>query len=177
MPEDEKKGQVFYAAGWKPEPYEPREASWADDSKHVKLSDYQVIVNDGNGYSWKLQCSVTGKDYKSAWSCEEADVLVSVEDGCLVLKKPDEETGAYLKLPKMADASSTPHVDKTRCGVFVTLPKVGAKAPPTPLTEEQLGTSPIVQMTSAPPLEDELKRIGEEQAAYKAKKAALAAGA
>ena len=172
MPDDKKPG-VWYAAGWRPEPYEPREAAWADSSPHVRISDYQVVRNDANAYSWKIQCQVTGKDYQVAWKGEEKEVLVSIEDGCIVLKNEGEETGAYLKLPKTADPSAAMHVDRPpRGGFFVTLPKMGAKAAPEPLSQDVLGTGPIVQQDRAPPLEDELKRIGEEQARRKAAKAA-----
>jgi len=159
-----KKPVVYYAAGWKPEPYEPRESAWADSSPHVKISDYHVVRNDENGYSWKLQCHVTGKDYKSAWKGEEKDVLVSIENGCIVLKNPEEETGAYLKLPKMANASATPIVDKPeRGGVFITVPKSSAKGAPEPLSIKILGMEPRVVQDRAPPLEDELNAITAKQ--------------
>ena len=163
--------QKYYAAGWKPEPYEPREASWADDSPHVKISDYHVVRNDENAYSWKIDTVVTGKDYKAAWKAEkDEDVLVSIENGCIILKNPEEETGAYLKLPKKANAGFEPIVDKPpRGGLFVTMGKTGAKAAPAPLSEGILGTGPRIVRERAPPLEDELSRIAEEQVAWKAK--------
>ena len=162
-------GQKYYAAGWRPEPYEPREESWADDSPHVKISNYHVVRNDANGYSYKLQTYVTGKDYKEAWKGEDETVLVTIENGILILKNPEEETGAYLKLPKAADSSFTPVVDRVKSGLFVTVGKKGAKSAPAPLSQDILGTGPVVQMDRAPPLDEELERIGREQAARAAK--------
>jgi len=166
---EDKKPQVYYAAGWKPEPYIPREEAWADSSPHVKLSDYNVVRSDANATSWKFECHVTGKDYQTAWtrSGEEKDIVVSVEDGCIVLKNPGEETGAYLKLPKTADAAATPIVDKPeRGGLFVTLPKKGATAAPEPLSIKILGMEPRVIQDRAPPLQDELDAITERQKAW-----------
>lgn len=168
----EKPAQVYYAAGWKPEPYTPREESWADTSVHAKISDYRVVRNDANAYSWSFELHVSDKEYKLAWKGEADKVVASIEDGCLVLKNPEEETGAYLKLPKAANASATPTIDAPpRGGFFVTLAKTGAKAAPTPLSEDILGTGPIVQMDRAPPLEEELERIGREQRERAAKAA------
>ena len=165
--------KVYYAGGWKPEPYEPREASWADESPHKKISDYHVARSDENAYSFKIQCHVTGPDYKEAWKGEEKSVLVSIENGAIVLKNEGEATGAYLKLPKKADTSAEVTVDRPeRGGLFVTVPKIGAKAAPEPLSIQILGMEPIVQMDRAPPLEEELARITAEQerrAALKAK--------
>jgi len=158
------KPQVYYAAGWKPEPYTPREASWADDSPHAKISDYHVVRNDENAYSYKIQCGVSGKDYNAAWKGEEKDVLVTIENGCIILKNEGEETGAYLKLPKAAIQSGEPIVDRPpRGGLFVTVPKATAKGAPAPLPSGVLGTDPIVQMDRAPPLEEELAKITERQ--------------
>lgn len=174
--EGEKKPQVWYAAGWKPEPYIPREEAWSDPSPHVRLSDYSVCRNDKTGWSWKIQCHVTGKDYKTAWKGEEKDVLVSIEDGCIILKNEGEETGAYLKLPKMCDASFTPIVDRPpRGGFFVTMGRIGATETPPPLSPDILGTGPIIKMDRAPPLEEELARITAEQERRKALKAAAGA--
>ena len=47
--------------------------------------------------------------------------------------------------------------------------KTGAKAAPAPLSEGILGTGPRIVQERAPPLEDELSRIAEEQVAWKAK--------
>lgn len=166
----EKEKKVYYAAGWQPEPYIPREAAWADSSPHVRLSDYHVVRNDENAYSWQIQCGVSGKDYKAAWKGEEKEVVVSVEDGCLILKNPGEATGAYLKLPKKADPEGDIHVDTPpRGGFFVTIPKKGAKAAPEPLSQDILGTGPIIKQDRAPPLEDELAAITERQKEWLAK--------
>ena len=166
------KGDKYYAGGWRPEPYTPREASWADSSPHVKISNYHVVRNDANAYSFQITAAVSGADYKLAWKGEDADVLVTIEDGCIVLKNPEEKTGAYLKLPKAADPKATPIVDRPpKGGLFVTVIKTGAKGAPAPLSEGILGTGPVVIQDRAPPLEDELKRIGEEQARRAAKAA------
>ena len=166
---DKRKPQVFYAAGWRPEPYKPDEKSWADDSKHVKISDYSVIRNDADAYSWLIQEWVTDQSYELAWKMEpeeltEGALKVTIENGCLVLMKEGAEKGAYLKLPKAADTSFTPIVDTPpRGGLFVTVGKTGAKAPPKPLSPEILGTAPIVQKDRAPPLDEDLARVASYQ--------------
>ena len=114
------------------------------DSPHVKISDYHVVRNDENAYSWKIDTVVTGKDYKAAWKAEkDEDVLVSIENGCIILKNPEEETGAYLKLPKKANAGFEPIVDKPpRGGLFVTMGKTGAKAAPAPARRASSAPAP-----------------------------------
>ena len=168
----DKLGEPVFPAGWRPEPYPPREASWADSSPHVKISNYHVVRSDENAYSWQIQLHVSDKEYQTAWRGGEAEILVTVEDGCLVLRNPEEESGAYLKLPKLADLTAKPIVDRPLPGgIFVTLPKMGAKSAPAPLSDNLLLTAPRVVQERAPSIDEELKRIGEEQAA----RAAIAA--
>ena len=95
-------GKVLYGGGWKPEPYEPREKSWADTSPHAKISHYQVVRNDENALSFQIETRVVGKDYTMAWYVDTKElelVDVSIQDGSIVLIKSGETTGAYLKLP------------------------------------------------------------------------------
>ena len=163
-----KAGDAVHEAGWRPEPYPPREASWADSSPHAKISNYIVVRNDENAYSWQIQLHVTGKEYENVWRGGEEEILVTVEDGCLVLRNHDEKVGAYLKLPKYIDPKAKPIVDRPKAdGMYVTMSKVGAKAAPEPLSDTLLLKAPRIFKDHAPSVEEELKRIGEEQAARK----------
>lgn len=156
MPSDE---DVWYAGDWRAEPYTPSERSWADDSKHVKISNYHVVQNNASAYSWKIETRVTGKDYKSAWDAKPEEITVKVENGCLVLLKNDEETGAYLKLPKNADPNGALHVDKPHENfLFVTIAKKGAKGELPLLSPDALGLGPRSVQDRAPSLEDEYAR-------------------
>ena len=140
---EDKKSGTIWAAGWRPDPYKPREKSWADDSKHVKISDYHVCRNDENAYSWQIELRVIGKDYSKLWESKPDETACKVEDGSLVFTKEGEETGAYLKLPKAADPNGEIHIDcPPKGGFYVTLPKLGAKAKPAPLEPGILGTGP-----------------------------------
>lgn len=172
------KGQAFYGGGWQPEAYQPSEKSWADSSPHIKVATYQVVRNDATAYSWCFDpLGVLDKDYKLAWEGDPATVEVSIEKGCIVLKNPGEETGAYLKLPKTANPNGELKVDRPMRsgrsnGLFVSVSKMGATAPMESLPDWVLGTTPKVVMEAAIPLEEELAEIGRKQAERAAAKAA-----
>lgn len=149
MGEPDPNKRVEYAAGWRPEPYKPRDDVWDKMlyNGHAKISDYHVCRNDKNGYSWSVQLNVSGPDYKPLWKAEPAEVTVVNEGGYLIfLKEVDgvkEEKGAYLKLPKSCDPNSTVHCDRPpKGGFFVTVKKTGATEEPAPIDGKILGTEP-----------------------------------
>ena len=106
-------------------------------------------------------------DMVTSVSFADGDVIMAQDDiGDAMYILHTGETGAYLKLPKAANQSAEPHVDKpAQGGLFVTVMKSGAKGPAAPLDPQVLGTAPRVQMDRAPPLDEVLKSIGDEQAA------------
>ena len=149
MVETDDSKRVEYAAGWRPEPYKPRDDVWQKMlwNGHAKISDYHVCRNDKNGYSWSIQLNVTGSDYKSLWKAEPNEVTAKIMEGCLVLTKTvdgaEEELGAYLKLPKSCDPKGTIHIDTPpKGGFFVTVSKIGATEQPAPIDGKILGTEP-----------------------------------
>ena len=143
--------QVMYAAGWRPEPYEPRQEVWAKMMKgdHCKISDYHVCRNDKEATSWNVQLCVSGADYKALWRADDPKTVVAtLEDGCIIFRKKGEDgevepAGAYIKLPKSCDPNSELVVNTpVKGGFFVTVNKLGFKGTPTPLHPIILGDEP-----------------------------------
>lgn len=146
-------GRKLYAGGWRPKPYKPKDDAWDKliYKGHCKISHYNVVRNDENGYSWRVDLLVHGKDYEPCWKADSEQVDVVNEDGYLIFTKTvngtKEEKGAYIKLPKSCDPNSAVHVDRAPKGqFFVTVSKLGAKGPPEPIDGRILGTTPIPQM-------------------------------
>jgi hypothetical protein len=134
-----------WAAGWRPEPYPPREKSWElwqGASGHQRVGNYMVVRNDENAYSFLVELHVTDKQYERTWEAKPEELQPpKIVDGLLILCKEGESTGAFMKIPKGADPSGELVVDTPeKGGYYVTIPKLGAKQKPAPIDPVILGT-------------------------------------
>jgi len=142
---------VQYAGGWQPEPLtkpKPIDPDNPPPPSHAKINRYHVVRNTSEYYTFQIETLVVKEDdiTKAEWSAnteEIAEMSVTMEDGGMVLRKKDDEWGAFFKLPKGADPTCEPIVCKPkRGGLFVTVMRHGVRMTPPPLDDRMTGDGP-----------------------------------
>uniref|UniRef100_A0A7S3EVN1 Uncharacterized protein n=1 Tax=Haptolina ericina TaxID=156174 RepID=A0A7S3EVN1_9EUKA len=124
--------EVYYDGGWKPEHTVHSLYDENAPPAHFKVTEYQVVRNDTQQYTWMITTSVT-HPYditKNAWRASAAECDVTIEGQQLVIVKKGEQFGVVLKLPKSVDLSGTILAEGEEQTLFVTIPKIGATQPP-----------------------------------------------
>lgn len=124
--------EVYYDGCWKHDQTVHSKYDENAPPAHFKISDYKVLLNDANQYTWHINTQVT-HPYdvtKAAWSAKGEECEVKIEGQHLVVVKTGEQFGVTMKLPKSADVNAQLIVEADRYILYVTIPKIGAtKAP------------------------------------------------